>query len=285
MHVRGGRSVLVALLGLVLSGCQAFAQAPLPPPAPTAGAEAAVPDEPRESIEADVSTRSVAVTSAFTGIEVVVFGTVNNSRQESAEHGLYDVIVVVEGTPAPLVARRKSKVAGIWINTKSVRFASLPTFYGIVSTRPIEEIADPAILAQHEIGFEHVPIKPAGHRTGMSAEELAGFKNAVIRLKQRERLYVRDEYGVIFIGRSLFRSAIDLPANVPVGQLTARVYLFRDGQLLSTYSARFNMTREGVERLLYDLAYRAPLLYGVLAVLVAMAAGLLASAVFRRGAH
>ena len=110
-----------------------------------------------------------------------------------------------------------------------------------------------------------------------------------IRQKRKVRgetsLAVSLSYGVIFIGRSLFRSAIDLPANVPVGQLTARVYLFRDGQLLSTYSARFNMAREGVERILYDLAYRAPFVYGVFAVLVAAGAGLIASAVFRRGAH
>ena len=123
----------------------------------------------------------------------------------------------------PLVARRKSKIAGIWINTKSVRFASLPTFYGIVSTRPVEEIASPAVLAEHEIGFEHVRMKPAGHKANVTPDELADFKAAVIRLKQRERLYARDEYGVIFIGRSLFRSSIDLPANVPVGQLGPRL--------------------------------------------------------------
>lgn len=282
MHLRAWLAVLSLALGAAAL-CPAPGLAQARPEPPTA--DATVPDEQRESIEADVSTRSVAVTSAFTGIEVVVFGTVNNSRQESAEHGLYDVVVIVEGAPAPLVARRKSKIAGIWINTRSVRFASLPTFYGIISTRPVEEIASPEVLAAHQIGLEHVRLTPAGHRAGIPPEELADFKAAVLRLKQRERLYVRDEYGVIFIGRSLFRSSIDLPANVPVGQLTARVYLFRDGQLLSAYTARFNMAREGIERILYDLAYRAPLAYGVFAVLVAVAAGLIASAVFRRSAH
>jgi uncharacterized protein (TIGR02186 family) len=285
MRLRSRLLALALVFGaLATLGCASLAQAP-PPAAAAPAPEAPLPDEQRESVEADVSTRSVAVTSGFSGIEVIVFGTVNNSRQESAEHGLYDVVVVVEGAPAPLVARRKSKIAGIWINTKSVRFASLPTFYGIVSTRPVEEIASPAVLAEHEIGFEHVRMKPAGHKANVTPDELADFRAAVIRLKQRERLYARDEYGVIFIGRSLFRSSIDLPANVPVGQLTARVYLFRDGQLLSTYSARFSMAREGIERILYDLAYRAPIAYGVFAVLVAAAAGLLASAVFRRGAH
>ena len=72
------------------------------PPAPVA------PAMPQETVEADVSTRSVAITSAFRGTEIVVFGTVNHSRQESAESGLYDIVVVVEGASAPLVARRRA---------------------------------------------------------------------------------------------------------------------------------------------------------------------------------
>ncbi len=56
-------------------------------------------DEAKESVEADASTRQVAITSSFTGTEILVFGTVENSVQPSAEAGTYDVVVVVEGAP------------------------------------------------------------------------------------------------------------------------------------------------------------------------------------------
>ena len=78
---------------------------------------------PRETVEADVSTRSVAITSGFTGTEIIIFGTVENSRQPSAESGIYDVVVVVEGTPVPVVVRRKARAGGLWMNSKSIRFA------------------------------------------------------------------------------------------------------------------------------------------------------------------
>lgn len=252
---------------------------PAPPPVP---AEAA----PRETVQADVSSRSVAVTSSFTGTQIVVFGAVDHSRQATAESGLYDVVIVLEGTPTRLVARRKSNVAGIWINTQSITFESVPSYYAILSTRPLEEVTNPLVLRENDIGFEHVRMTPVqGWETGVTTAELQEFAEAVVRLKQKEGLYVQEQYGVVFIGRSLFRASVDLPANVPVGPLDVRVYLFRDGQILSTYTARVRLEREGIELLLHSFAFSQPLLYGIFTVFIAVGAGLIASAVFRRGAH
>lgn len=238
---------------------------------------------PREAVEADVSTRTIAVTSAFTGTEIVVFGSVVNSRQPSAEAGYYDVIVVLEGMPTPLLARRKSNVAGLWVNTESVAYESAPSYYAIVSTRPIEEIADEPLLERNAIGLDFVRLAPAAKSAiETDPEELKAFKDAVIRLKQKEGLYLKEDYAVIFMGKSLFRSSISLPANVPVGPLTARVYLFREGELLSAFQSRVRLERSGIELWLYRFAMRQPALYGLFAVAVAVGAGLLASAAFRR---
>ena len=238
---------------------------------------------PKESVEADVSSRTIAVTSGFTGTEIVVFGSVVNSRQTSAEAGYYDVVVVLEAMATPLLARRKSNVAGLWVNTTSVGFEGAPSYYAIVSTRPIEEIADEDLLERHAIGLDFVRLAPAARSAiETQASDLKAFKEAVVRLKQKEGLYIKADYGVIFIGQSLFRSSITLPANVPVGPLTARVYLFREGELLSTFSSRVKFEREGIELWLYRFAMRQPVLYGLFAVFVAVAAGLIASTAFRR---
>ena len=239
----------------------------------------------KESVEADASTRQVAITSSFTGTEILVFGTVENSVQPSAEAGTYDVVVVVEGAPAPVVVRKKSEVGGLWINTNSMRFASLPSYYAVASTRPVDEFAEKAVLDANEIGFEHVRMIPArsASRTASPAE-LADFKEALIRLKVQERLYVRSNFGVTFIGRSLFRATIALPPNVPVGPLVARVYLFKEGQLLGQYKSRVMLEREGIERYIHDSAIASPLLYGIVTVIMAAAAGLAAAVALRRPA-
>jgi uncharacterized protein (TIGR02186 family) len=237
-----------------------------------------------ETVEADVSTRSVAITSSFSGTEIIVFGTVENSRQPSAESGIYDVVVVVEGTPAPATVRRKANVGGLWINTRLIRFATFPSYYAIASTRPVDEIAEHAVLDKNEIGFSHIRVVPSGGSrvSQNNPVEVAAFRDAVIRLKQRDGLYVTADYGVSFIGRSLFRSTITLPPNVPVGPLTARVYLLKDGQMLSTYTSNVTLERAGVERFLHDAAFTRPLLYGPVVILFAVLAGLAASFAFRR---
>ena len=185
----------------------------------------------RESVQADVSARTVSVTSSFNGTEIVIFGAVDNSQQPSAESGYYDVVIVVEGVPGRVVARRKNNVAGLWLNTSSATFDAVPSYYAVASTRPLDEIASEEFRASHGIGFQHLRMMPAfGQAQALSSEDLKEFREAVIRLKQKDGLYVQDPYSVAFIGRSLFRSAIELPANVTVGPFTTRVFLFREEQ-------------------------------------------------------
>lgn len=234
-----------------------------------------------EAVEADVSSRSIAVTSGFTGKEIIVFGSIHNSRQTSAQAGYYNVVVVVEGKPSPLVLRRKSNVAGLWMNTTAVNFDRVPSFYALSSTGPVAELAAPKLLEDLGIGFEYIRMTP---RHPVPADAMKSYREALIRLKKKEKVFIQEDNGVAFIGRSLFRSSVMLPANIPVGSLQARVYLFREGALLSSYVAAFQLERGGIERWLHDLAHEYGFLYGILAILTAVAAGLLASEVTRRRA-
>jgi uncharacterized protein (TIGR02186 family) len=251
-----------------------------PPPADAAQRSPAPPalPPPAEGIEVDVSTRTVAITSVFTGTEIVVFGSVDNSRQQSAESGYYDIVVVVEGAAAPAVVREKRRMSGvgIWVNATRMRF-ELPLYRAIASTKPIDEIAEPRELLVNGISFDKIFAGLNPGKPGLDA-----FKGAVMRLKQRDGLYVTQDFGVAFIGRSLFRAGVKLPGNIPIGPLEVRVHLFKDGKVLASKSANVRLERQGLERLIYDFAYEYPIWYGFLAVAMAAGAGLVASAVFQR---
>jgi uncharacterized protein (TIGR02186 family) len=240
-------------------------------------------NEPAEIIQADVSARNVAVTSSFTGTEIVVFGAIENGRQPSPESGYYDVVVVIEGTSSRVTSRRKARVGGIWVNTTFAKFDGVPSYYAISSTRPLEDIAPDAVLIGYEIGLNQVRMTPAGgSQERLPEADLKDFRSSIVRLKKKDGLYVQDDYGVAFIGRSLFRATIALPAKVTVGPFETRVYLFRNDKLLSQYAIRLNLEREGVERFMHDFAYRSPFFYGITTVSLALAAGLLASALFKK---
>ena len=254
-----------------------------PAPATKAKADDPRPVELPETVQADVSTKNVAVTSSFTGTEIVVFGAVDNSRQPGAEPGYYDVVVVIEGTPSRIAVRKKARVGGIWLKTRNANFQDVPNYYAIWSSRPLDEIASEATMIGYEIGFDHVRMTPiggtesVGSSSKLPATDAGEFRNALVRLKKRDGLYVKDDFGVSFIGRSLFRAYIALPANVTVGPFDTRVYLFRNEKLLSQYNVRLNLEREGIERYVHNFAVSWPLIYGIATVLLAISAGLAAA--------
>lgn len=249
---------------------------------PSANAQqspAAAATAEKERVEADISTRTVALGGDFSGSEVVIFGTVENSRQKTANDGLYDIAVVIEGPGETLTSWKKSNAVGIWVNTTSLTFEEVPSYYAVLSTRAIEAIAPKPVLYQQGIGFEYLRMAPT---TNLKQRELGEFRQAVIRLKQQQNLYQQEENGVGFIGRSLFRATLTLPATVTAGEFTAWVYLFKRGELLSTYKTRLDLQRAGFEQLVWTIAWRFPLLYGIASVAIAMIAGLIASALFRK---
>jgi len=231
----------------------------------------------RETIEADTSDREIAIESDFTGAKIVVFGAVDNSRQPTANSGYYDIIITIRGPLETVVTRQKERVAGIWVNGRSEAFANVPSFYAALSTRPLDVIADADFLSRNGIRFN-----PRAESADQALPPDA-FEQALIDLKQKERLYVVDSFAVKFLSKSLFRGTIELPANVKVGRYSTEVYLIHDGKLLSQHKNAMLVHKAGIERDLAALASDRPWVYGLLSVIIAVACGLLGWTLFSRG--
>ena len=230
-----------------------------------------------EQVQSDISTREISIQSNFTGIEIVLFGSIDFSRAPSPEEGPYDVIMTIHGPNRPIVVRKKERIAGLWMNGPSKTFPSVPGFYAVLASRPFRAIAPDETLQKLGIGFSNLDF-------GKSADGEAadGFRANLIRLQTENLLFQESDDAVSFLGRSLFRGSVDLPVNVPIGRYTTQVFLFRDGKLLSQSQSSLQVHKVGFERVVYMLAFRYPLAYGLLAVLMAVSAGLLAYTFFRR---
>jgi uncharacterized protein (TIGR02186 family) len=239
---------------------------------------AAVAGSPQtEEVQADISTREISIQSDFTGIEILIFGSVDFSHAHPDQSG-YDVIVVIRGPSEPIVVRQKHRVAGIWVNGPGKIFASPPGFYAVLSSRPFRAIASDKMLKELGIGLNNVDF--GRYTLGDPQEE--SYRSAMIRLRKEEGLFQEHDDGVSFIGRSLFRATVELPVNVPIGRYTSDVYLFRDGVLLSKKQSTLAVNKVGFERVLYLLAFQQPFIYGLLAVILAVLAGLAGWVAFRR---
>ena len=247
-------------------------------------AQSLAQEDKSEQIESDISSRNIAILSNFTGERIVIFGTIENSQHSEFEKALYDVVVAIRGPKDTIVIRKKSRVAGIWINADSSTFANVPGYYAVLSTRPLGEIANRTVLNAYGLGFDSLVLRPLGPNAPATAANgsLNVFRSAVVRIRQRDGLFSYKPEGVVFVGRNLFRATIDMPANVPVGQYATDVYLLRNGEVLSHNRSQLKINKEGFERFVFSAAFDYPLLYGIAAVIIAISAGLLASVMTRR---
>ncbi|AWK86120.1 TIGR02186 family protein [Azospirillum thermophilum] len=224
-----------------------------------------------QQLLADLSSHLIAITTGFTGTEVVLFGTTD---------GAGDVAIVVTGPRVPAVVRRKDRVAGIWVNTESLRFEQVPSFYTVATSRPLDQLVGRPVLERHQIGLPHLQLGPQAE--GLPPEEVAAFRAALIRNKQRAGLYALAFGQVAFLGERLFRTNIYFPANVPTGLYSVEALLIRDGEVVSAQTTPLVVSKIGFSAEVFDIARHRPVTYGIIAVVGAIAAGWLAGAAFRR---
>jgi uncharacterized protein (TIGR02186 family) len=226
----------------------------------------------------DVSQREVEIRYSFTGAELLLFGAVVYPGGRPPEEGV-DIAVVVRGPAERVVVREKQKVAGIWMNVGRARFRSVPGFYAVASSRPIDELVDDRTAAIYELGLTNLQLSPGG---GAPAEVQRRFEAGLLDLRQRNQLYYEDPDGVEFSENVLYRARIDIPARVPVGNYTAETFLIRDGRVIAGAARDIRIERQGFEAFVARAAERWSLAYGIAAVAVSLLLGWGASSLFNR---
>ena len=123
---------------------------------PAAAAEPVPPPTPREEVVSDISTREISIQSNFTGIEILIFGSVDYSGAAEPDKDIYDVIVVLRSPHQAVVARRKERMAGIWVNGTGKIYPTVPGFYAVLSSRPLRAITSDETLKTLGIGLGNI---------------------------------------------------------------------------------------------------------------------------------
>lgn len=233
-----------------------------------------------ETLTVTLSHHQVRITSTYTGAELAVFGVVGRDGATVPRSGDYDLVVTARGPRANTVLREKRPFGPVWLNDAQVKFYDLPVTMAVLSSRPLDEIADVDLRRRYAVGLDTTRasnIAPPG--AAVREEE---FREALIRLKTQSNLYVQDERGVSFIAENVFRATVPLPATAPPGAYEVEAALFRGGVRLAVTQTSFEVTKTGLEQFLAREARERGLLYGAAASALALVFGWLATVVFRR---
>jgi uncharacterized protein (TIGR02186 family) len=107
------------------------------------------------------------------------------------------------------------------------------------------------------------------------------FTEALIRIRTLNGLYLVLPGTVRLDQDTLFSTSVALPANLVEGRYRTRIFLTRDGRVVDEYVTEIGVQKEGLEKFVFDLAHKRPLVYGLLCLVIAVAAGWSASEIFR----
>ena len=230
-----------------------------------------------EEVVAGLSQNRIAITAAFVGSELLIFGAVKRERPIPDGPQL-EVVVTVAGPSSPAIVRRKAKRLGIWVNTEAVEVDAAPSFYAVATSAPFDQALSPVEDLRHKVSIPRA-IRSVG--APMTVMDSQSFTEALIRIRSEEDLYQINENSVQVTEETLFRAAVSLPANLTEGIYVARIFLTRGGQVVDSHETSIDVRKVGLERWIYTLAHESPLIYGVLSLAIAIAAGWGASAAFR----
>lgn len=230
-----------------------------------------------EEVILNLSQDQVSISTNFDGSEIILYGAIKRDRPIPKDEPL-QVIVTISGPQTPITVRRKDRVMGIWVNTDAVTLSAAPSFYAIATSAPWEDVIKEADDLRHAVSIPH-HIRSIGAWSQVANPQ--SFIDALQRIRMKNGLYILAEGAVDLREATLFNTAIDMPANLTEGDYETRVFLTRGGQVISKYETNIEVRKVGLERWLFNLSRRQPLIYGLLSLAIAIAAGWGASAAFR----
>jgi uncharacterized protein (TIGR02186 family) len=227
---------------------------------------------------AEISSHDIVVHSAFKGTELILFGTRNAAG---------DIVVVVRGPDAKAVVRKKQKVFGLWVNRLTEEFHDIPAFYAMASSKKYADIKKSVYFDALKIGYmqaiESFHSSALSHLNENERATREEFSKALIRALRQEQVYQPQIAPITFIGDGLFRATIPFPDNTPTGDYGVEVYLVADGVVQAMHTTSIHVYKTGLDATMYQLSQKFPLLYGMLAIAIAISGGLLAVKLCNRG--
>lgn len=234
---------------------------------------ALIPPALADDLDVDLSKPDVRLDVSFEGQDLLLFG---------AKDLKGDIIVVVRGPSHDSSVRLKERVAGIWVSTDEVIFADAPSFYALAASRPVADLLPESVLVAERIGTNRLGLKPKFTSSAVTPDAVPNFTAGLIRNMVRKNLYTGSTGPITLIGKQLFRTDLWFPANVSVGDYVVDTYMVTQGKIETKKTTHIEVHKVGLEAGIYNFAHEHALIYGLLAILIAVVAGWSANAVFRK---
>lgn len=228
-----------------------------------------------EEVVLGLSHDEVAITTSFNGSEIFVFGAVK--REAPIPDGDLGVIVTIAGPSVPVTVRRKERRFGIWVNTEGVEIEAAPSYYAVATSAAFDDVLSIRENLRYKVS---VPSMIEAISAPATVIDASTYVQALMRIREDAESYLLLEGAVVIDDETLFRTRIQLPSALTEGAYATRIFLTRDGEVVSEYETAIDVRKVGLERWLFSLSREQPVFYGLMSLAIAIFAGWGASAAF-----
>lgn len=229
-----------------------------------------------------VQPEHILIGAGYNGQQVEVSGEIPS---EAA------ALVRVTGKPEHDNLKQKGRALGfLWMNLGSVEISKVPSVFLLYLPREFHRPnhTDRQLWQAQGIGLEGVRRQAEIVAEGGNKDELF---DEYVKLKQKSGLYDIVEnavhYGPDKGGMKSFNATLDMPAALPQGSYKVEVFTIDSRVVDAPAVCRIDAREIGTPAWISSLAYKHGILYGVMAVLAAIMAGLVTGFLFKgdKGAH
>ncbi|MDI6710226.1 MAG: TIGR02186 family protein [Thermoanaerobacterales bacterium] len=228
--------------------------------------------------EVSLSSDVIEIGTGFAGSEVEVKGSVPGGSV---------VVVKVVAPEKKAALSRKGRVSGLWMTVEQATVSGMPGMYKVFTSGPVGDLPE-GVQAELGLDKEFMSLKDAAQVTTKHEEETVAvpreqadvFLDGLIGLMAEKNLYTINE-GAIKVNGESFAGTIDIPPDIPRGETRIEVYAVQNGAVIATADTTLKAEPVGLVRTLGNMAQHNAVSYGILAVLIALSAGITIAQFFK----
>jgi uncharacterized protein (TIGR02186 family) len=183
----------------------------------------------------------------------------------------------------------KGRVGPFWMTVKQFEVTGAPFIYKIHCNRPLDQIVSKETAQKLELGYDAVRHRMKMHliRGEAAPNDADVVWKGLLKIKERANLYniVTSPERMEIAEGKLFKHYFRFPPAATEGRYLVESYCFQNGQLVAYGKDVVQVKKVGLEHWLTQTSKNQALFYGILAVLIALGAGLLVGVIFGKGGH
>ncbi|MEW5725200.1 MAG: TIGR02186 family protein, partial [Thermodesulfobacteriota bacterium] len=164
---------------------------------------------------------------------------------------------------------------------------NLPHIFKVHSSKPLAQMLRPELIRKYGLSYEaleeRMELKLLKGEPEPDDREV--MFDGFIRLKEKENLYKIAENRIQITKGRLFDHYFTFPDKAKEGDYVIESFTVKNGEVIGSSTDIVKVRKVGLTAWLYRLSQTQGVLYGIMAVVIALAAGLLVGIIFKGGGH